>query len=228
MLHLDALLFDTPTAGNPNFLGDPGDDERGAWGPSKTERRHVFVTNFLWSLPADFSLSAIYRAQSGNPFTPSVQGDLNGDGTDDNDRPFLPDPDNPAAGGYAFEGSGDLSAYRDLLSEFSCLQESVGSIVSRNTCRNPSWHSVDIKVTKKFRTVGDQSFEVVADFFNVLDGLGISAGEFTFFEDEVFQVEDYDPETRTVTVATGDFGREIPVGFEPFQFQAQLGVRYNF
>lgn len=224
----NALLFDTPTAGNPNFLGNPGDEDPGAWGPSKTERRHVFVTNFIWDLPADLTVSAIYRAQAGNPFTPSVQGDLNGDGGGENDRPFLPDPDNPQASGYTFEEPNDLQSYRQLLQEHSCLREAVGSIIQRNTCRNPWWHSVDLKLKKQFTTLGDQSFEVIADFFNVLDGLGIDAGEFVFQQDQLFQVESYDPDTEQFTVSTGDFGREIPVGFKPLQFQAQLGVRYSF
>lgn len=224
----NALLFDTPTAANPNFLGGVGDDAEGAWGPSKTERRHVLVTNLIWQLPEDFTVSAIYRAQAGNPFTPSVQGDLNGDGGDENDRPYLPNPDNPGAAGYAFESPDDLTTYRELLQEHSCLQEAVGSIVSRNTCRSPWWHRLDLKVKKRFATVGDQSFEVIADLFNVLDGLGVDAGEFVFLEDELFQVESYDPDADELTVSTGEFGREIPVGFEPFQFQAQLGVRYTF
>ncbi|MDP2497006.1 MAG: TonB-dependent receptor [Candidatus Palauibacterales bacterium] len=224
----NALLFDTPTAGNPNFLGDPGDDEDGSWGPSKTQRRHVVVLNAMWDLPAGFEVSGIYRGQSGNPFTPSVNGDLNFDGEAENDRPYLPDPDNPGASGYAFASSSDLDRYRGLLNEYSCLQDAVGSIISRNTCSNPWWHSVDVKVKKTFQTVGDQSFDVIVDMFNVLDGLGMSAGEFVFREDELFQVEGYDSDTDQVTVSTGQFGREIPVGFTPFQFQAQVGVQYHF
>ncbi len=224
----NALLFDTPTAGNPNFLGDAGDDEDGSWGPSKTERRHVVVLNATWNLPAGFEMSGIYRGQSGNPFTPSVEGDLNFDGDDGNDRPYLPDPDDPAASGYAFASSADLQRYRGLLDQYSCLQDAVGSVISRNTCQNPWWHSVDLKVKKTFQTLGDQSFDLVLDMFNVLDGLGASAGEFVFLEDELFQVEEYDSGAEQVTVSTGQFGREIPVGFTPFQFQAQVGVQYYF
>lgn len=224
----NALLFDTPTAGNPNFLGDPGDSDLGSWGPSKTQRRHVIVLNGIWELPADFTVSAIYRGQSGNPFTPSVFGDLNFDGDDGNDRPYLPDPDNPAAGGYAFESQADLQNYRNLLGQYDCLREAVGTIINRNTCSDPWWHSVDLKLKKGFETVGSQSFDVILDLFNVLDGLGMSAGEYVFRSDQIFQVDGYDPDTNLITVSTSNFGREIPVGFEPFQFRAQLGVQYHF
>jgi outer membrane receptor for ferrienterochelin and colicin len=224
----NALLFDTPTAGNPNVLGDVGDDEQGAWGPSKNERRHVLVLNAIWSLPAGFQLSGIYRGQSGNPFTPSASGDLNFDGDDGNDRPFLPDPSDPGASGYAFDTPGDLDRYQSLLSEYDCLSEAVGSIVSRNTCRDPWFHSVDLKLKKRFTTFGSHRFDVILDMFNVLDGLGMDAGEFVFTNSSLFTVEDYDPDADEITVSTGQFGNEIPVGFSPFQFRAQIGVQYHF
>ncbi|MFW6193224.1 MAG: TonB-dependent receptor [Gemmatimonadota bacterium] len=224
----NALLFDTPTAGNPNELGEVGDDETGAWGPSKNERRHVLVLNAIWNLPAGFQVSGIYRGQSGNPFTPSVSGDLNFDGDDGNDRPFLPDPADPGASGYAFESSRDLERYEALLGEFDCLSEAVGSIISRNTCHDPWFHSVDLKVKKRFDTFGGQRFDVIVDLFNVLDGLGMDAGEFVFTNSSLFTVEDYDPDADEITVSTGQFGNEIPVGFSPFQFRAQVGVQYHF
>jgi outer membrane receptor protein involved in Fe transport len=224
----NALLFDTPTAGNPNQLGDPGDNEIGSWGPSKTERRHVVILNGIWDLPAGFTVSAIYRGQSGNPFTPSVNGDLNFDGDDGNDRPFLPSPDNPTAGGYQFASNSDQVRYRQLLAEHECLQEAVGTIISRNTCRNPWWHSVDLKMKKTFDVAGGHGFDVIVDLFNVLDGLGMDAGQFVFLEDQILEVQEYDPDTDRIVVETGGFGREIPVGFTPFQFQAQVGVQYHF
>jgi len=142
-----ALTTEVPTAGNLNFLGDPGDEAAGAWGPSKNEQRHVIVTNFIWRAPLGFQISGIYRAQTGLPFTPVVLGDLNGDGIASNDRPFLPDPataapDDPLdLDGLQFASMDDLDAYRELLDSNSCLREAVGTIINRNTCRDPWWHS---------------------------------------------------------------------------------------
>ena len=220
-------LFGTPTAGNPNRLGGVGDDERGAWGPSDFERRHTFVANAVWELPADLRLGAVYRIQSGNPYTPSVDGDLTGDGDTGNDRPYLPDPADPT--GVRFATAADRDRYRSLLAEESCLRDEVGGIVSRNVCRDPTWHSVDLKVAKGVPTFGGQRLEVVLDLFNLLDGLGVRAGEFVTRESRLFRAESFDPATDEVVVTTNEsFGRETPVGFEPFQFRAQLGVRYAF
>lgn len=220
-------LFGTPTAGDPNRLGGVGDDVRGTWGPSDFERRHTFVAHGIWDLPGGARIGAVYRVQSGNPFTPSVDGDLNGDGDTGNDRPYLPDPSDPA--GVRFASPGDLERYRTLVAEERCLREEVGSVVSRNVCRDPTWHSLDLKLGKGFSTVAGQRLEVVLDLFNLLDGLGLEAGEFVTREPRLFRAEGYDPEADAVIVSTNaSFGRETPVGFEPFQFRAQLGVRYSF
>lgn len=225
----NAGVFDIPTAGNPNFIGGTGDEDLGAWGRSDFERRHTFVFNGVWQLPADFQIGFIYRAQSGNPYTPNVNGDLNADSDDGNDRPFIPDPNNPS--GIQFEDAGELAEYQAILADEDneCLREAIGTIINRNTCENPWWHSFDIQLQKGFRTVSGQSVELTLDLFNVLDALDIGEGEFVFERSTLFRAEGFDPDTNEVIVSTDDrFGEELPVGFGQLQFQAQLGVRYRF
>lgn len=233
----NAGIFDTPTGGNPNVLGDIGDDREGNWGPSDFQRRHVFVLNGTYRMPLDFDVSVIYRAQSGNPYTPRVDGDLNADGDADNDRPFLPDPDNVSGVqlGEIEESTGDfvpggaLADYRELVNANECLAENVGGIVGRNLCSNPWWHRVDVKLRKGFNTFGDQRAELVVDLFNVLDGIGLEAGEFVLERSTLFRVEGYDAATSEPQVTVDDrFGSTFPAGFQPFQFQAQIGIRYTF
>ncbi len=220
-------LFGTPTAGDPNFLGGVGDDRRGTWGPSDFERRHTFVTFGTWRLPGRIELGAVYRLQSGNPYTPAVDGDLNGDGDATNDRPSLPDPVDPV--GVRFASPADLERYAEILTEEPCLRDQVGGIVSRNACRDPMWHSLDLKLARTIPTLRGQRLEVVVDLFNVLDGLGLDAAEFVTREPRLFRAEGFDPTTDEVTLSVNEsFGRETPVGFEPFQFRAQLGLRYAF
>jgi hypothetical protein len=221
------------TAGNPNELGDFGDDLTGTWGPSRFERRHVYVLNAIWDIPIGegafegIQISTIYRAQSGNPFTPQVDGDMNGDGRDDNDRAFLPDPGNVT--GVQFESPEDLTAYQEIVASESCIADQVGGFATRNSCRNPWWHRVDLRLNVPIRITGTQRLELVGDFFNVLDLFGWEAGAFNFKDNTIFEAEGFDPATGEpiVSVDTG-FGRLIPSGFEPFQFQAQLGIRYSF
>ncbi|MFQ5530337.1 MAG: TonB-dependent receptor domain-containing protein, partial [Gemmatimonadota bacterium] len=88
-------IFETPTAGNVNELGDPGDERVGSWGPADFQRTHTFVLSGIADLPAGFQVSGIWRTFSGRPWTPMVDGDVNGDGEDDNDRAYILDVNDP-------------------------------------------------------------------------------------------------------------------------------------
>lgn len=217
--------FNVPTAGNPNFIGDPGDRGAGAWGPSDFERRHAFVFNALWNAPLGFRLSGIWRSTSGTPWTPVVNGDINGDGVLGNDRAYIGD-------NLQFATEADRTRFNEILGEFECVREQVGQIARRNSCRNPWFHSVDLRVAKEFRTLRRQRAEFVADIFNVLNGLSSDRGQFlgVFGQNqELLTAERFDAATGNVVYSVNQtFGEERPVGFDPFQFQLQLGVRYRF
>ena len=217
--------FGESTAGDPNFIGDPGDDELGAWGPSRFERRHVVVGNFLISAPWGIEVNGIWRSQAGTPFTPIVDGDLNGDGRTDNDRPFL-------SRDLRFDADSSRAIFNDLLAEHECLRDQLGRIAARNSCRNPWWHSFDLRLAKSFTTVRGQQAEILLDLFNVLNGINDDWGQFMAVfgsADEPLEARGFDPNTNQVIYsANRGFGEGAPSGFEPFQFQAQLGVRYRF
>jgi hypothetical protein len=212
------------TAGDPNFIGDPGDEAVGTWGPTRFERRHTFVANVLWRAPLGLRVSGILRSQAGVPFTPLVDGDLNGDGIE-NDRPFL-------STDLQFDADSSRTIFNEIVSEHSCIREQLNTIATRNSCRNPWWHSLDIRVSKEITTVRGQRAEILVDFFNVLNGLNHDWGRFMAVfgsAQNVLIARRYDLTTsRVVYGANRGFGTTGPSGFEPFQFQAQLGVRYRF
>jgi outer membrane receptor for ferrienterochelin and colicin len=217
--------FGIPTAGDPNFLGDPGDDDRGTWGPSDFERRHTLVFSALWRAPAGFRVSGILRSQSGTPWTPMVFGDINGDGLDTNDRAFL-------SRSLQFENAAERDQFLEFLNEHRCLIEQEGTVVQRNSCRNPWFNSLDLRLSKEIGTLRGQRAEFIVDAFNVLNGIDKEWGRYMGVfgtSRELLQARGYDPATRGIVYRVNDdFGREAPVGFDPFQFQLQLGVRYRF
>jgi hypothetical protein len=211
--------FDDPTAGNPNFIGDPGDEERGNWGPSDFERRHVVVLNGTVDLPAGFQVAAIYRGQDGTPWTPVVDGDVNADGIDGNDRAFV-------GTDLTFTSAEEAAQLQDLLVEFDCLQDQEGSIAERNSCRNPWWHRLDLRLQKEFPTVAGQSIVLLVDVFNLLndDFEGVFGSS-----QNLLAADDFDADAGEVVYDVNeDFGERRALGFEPFQRQVQLGVRYVF
>jgi hypothetical protein len=68
--------------------------------------------------------------------------------------------------------------------------------------------------------------------FNVLNGINEDWGQFNAIfgsATNLFRKEGYDEASNRVIYSTsGGFGREGAVGFNPLQFQAQLGLRYRF
>ena len=216
--------FNEVTAGDPNFTGDPGDEEA-YWGPSEFERRHTFVANFLWNAPFGFNLSGIWRSTSGTPWTPIVDDDINGDGIFGNDRAYV-------GTDLAFASPAEQAQFEELLDSNECLREQLGRIVTRNSCRNPWFHSLDLRVAKELRTLPGQSAEFVVDVFNVLNGLNSDWGQWMGVfgnNQELLDVARYDAAAgRNVYNVNETFGDTDPLGFDPFQFQVQLGVRYRF
>lgn len=213
-----------PTAGDPNRIGGPDDAAEGAWGPSSAERRHVIVASALIEGPWGLRLDGVLRLQSGTPWTPLVAGDLNADGLDRNDRPYLGDS-------ISLASAADTAAWQQLTAR-DCLRKQMGGIAQRNSCRNPWWNSLDLRISREIETWRGQRAEFTLDLFNVLNGLHWGMGQYTVVaaEDQVLvRPVGYDREARVVTYAVNEsFGTLRSVGFEPYQFQVQLGARYRF
>ncbi len=228
----------------PNDVGGIGDFDKG-WGVSDFSREHTFVVSGFAELPFGLEASAIWRSQSGRPWSVVGDEDLNGDGIRFNDRPFIFAPGNLPVANEA-----DRQVYADLLERYSCIGDYVGRIIDRNTCRFPWTHSLDMRVSKSFNTVNNQRFELQIDAFNVLNGLG------RLFCDENAEDVDFTSGVCGWGRWTGVFGSDtdllLPVGFDRntrqilydvnesfgtedllganllLQFQVQIGLRYHF
>jgi hypothetical protein len=153
-------------------------------GDAAFDARVRWVTHILWTLPAlwkrlgDWDLSAIYTAQTGQPFTVNSALDVNRDGnlTDrlDTMNGVLEGrfPDDRAAKLRLAEG---VDARR-LLSQpglnsdrQACLTSTIcDGRVGRNTVRSWGIHSLDVAVGKRFH-IGDRSLILRADAFNLLN-----------------------------------------------------------
>ncbi|MBC7842365.1 MAG: carboxypeptidase regulatory-like domain-containing protein [Gemmatimonadaceae bacterium] len=119
------LGFDGYTAGDPTLR---------EWAPSANDARHIVSMQGALNVERFGSLTFFARAQSGLPFTPQVQGDINGDGRG-GDRAFIPSSTLPvdatlAAQLASLKATGSPTASR-------CLGAFDGRIVSRNGCRGP-------------------------------------------------------------------------------------------
>lgn len=106
------------------------------------------------------SLSATWRYSSGRPFTPGYRRgvDANGDGSFENDVPFVPQPE----------------ALGALYEEWKCLRDQAGGFAIRNSCRGPARQEIDVRLRVGLgRVVGQQAtlFVDALDLIESEDGL---------------------------------------------------------
>ncbi|HZS62112.1 MAG TPA: carboxypeptidase-like regulatory domain-containing protein [Gemmatimonadaceae bacterium] len=123
------------TGGNPNEIG---------WGTSDLQRQHQFIGTLTWPVTPSFEITTIGRLNSGTPYTPIVNQDINGDGTR-NDRAFVFNPSQLAAYDSAY-----AAPMKTLLNSGSarirdCLRSQLGEIAGRNSCTGPWAPALDLQ-----------------------------------------------------------------------------------
>jgi hypothetical protein len=150
------------TAGNPNIL---------EWGTSSLDRRHNLTTTFAVPVARWADVALIARFVSGSPFTPMVGGDVNGDGAR-NDRAFIFDPANTADADVAHAMQRVLASAPDRVR--TCLQNQLGRIADRNTCRNGWMQTLETRASLRpqLSTLGlDRRMTVSVNTMNMLAGI---------------------------------------------------------
>jgi hypothetical protein len=121
-----------------------GDPRLREWAAGANDARHIFVITSGFSTGKTGTVTLFARTQSGLPFTPLVQGDVNGDGRS-GDRAYVPNP--------ATTGDATLAAQlRTLLASGSptaraCLVDNLGRVAPRNGCRGPWTQSLNVQWT---------------------------------------------------------------------------------
>ncbi len=119
--------------------------------------------------------------------------------------------------------------YQQVLAANECLREAQGTIIERNTCPNPWFTQLDMSVRKSFRLAGVREIEIVADLFNVLNGLDKDWGQFRRVgQTQVLEVARFDAPTQRYVYRTNErFGEATFIG-PSRQFQVQLGAKVGF
>ena len=156
--------FSAPTtAGNPNVV---------PFGTSDLQREHQFVGTITYPLSPLVEVTAVAQLLSGAPYTPMVNGDVNGDGSN-NDRAFVFSPysaaTNPAI----------AAAMRTLLTTGperirDCLSSQLGQIATRNSCFGPWSTSLNWQINIRPATLGlDRRLTIQIQVVNTLTGLDL-------------------------------------------------------
>lgn len=163
---------------------------------------HRFVVTALYDIPSPFTsklgkdvfggftLTGIYRIQSGNVETPFIGGlDLNGDLSGFNDRPAISNPNAPAT---------SVAFNNDFAPAFGCDASTTGffdgpncnpinlanarylvdfnvrtGLAGRNSLRSPLTNSLDLSLNKAIRVpfthIENDKLDIRVEFFNVLN-----------------------------------------------------------
>lgn len=128
------------TGGDPNVV---------EWGTSDNERRHSLLGTMTYPVRAWLDLTAIGRLTAGQAFTPTVSGDVNGDGSR-NDRAFIYDPADPRIQG----DTALVNGMSRLLANTSgsardCLLPQLGNVAARNSCSSGWTPALDFQMNFK-------------------------------------------------------------------------------
>ncbi|HEX2189680.1 MAG TPA: hypothetical protein VHG51_12315, partial [Longimicrobiaceae bacterium] len=148
------------TAGNPN---------EAEWGTSDFDRRHQVVLTLGHQLRPWVDYTVVGRFNSGSPFTPTVGGDINGDGAR-NDLAFVFDPATAADPAVGAAVSRLLAGSSDRVRE--CLESQLGRVAERNSCRNPWSYGLDLRANLRptLPRLGTR-LSISVDAVNTLGGL---------------------------------------------------------
>ncbi len=125
----------TPTASDPNFRPYAASDQ---------DVRHNLIGTVTYPFTPSFEITAITRATSGQPYTPTVSGDINGDGSR-NDAAFVFDPAQLASDPTLKAGYDRLLAAAPEAAR-ECLRSQAGRVAARNSCRGPWTPGLDLQL----------------------------------------------------------------------------------
>jgi len=188
------------TRGFGNTAGNPLEVE---WARSSMDSRHQITYNVGYNFFDAVRANWFGSFRSGNPYTPLISGDVNGDGYS-NDRAFIFDPAATADAALAASMQNLLSTTSDNVR--SCLQKQLGNVAERNSCQGPWMSQAMLSLTLnpiKFRLPqrATLTFQVsnplgAADMLLHDDSRLKGWGQFSFPDANLLAVRGFDPATQ--------------------------------
>lgn len=145
------------------LVGSTGGDPRAAeWAPLRIPK-HTLAGMVQWAFSGSWAAIAQVTWRSGRPFTPVVDGDINGDGSSENDRPYIPDL--RVLGPIALTSLDQVGR--------RCVMHLAGRIAPRNSCIGPATVSSFFAITYTLPTrgtlAGAQAYVQLEDIGATLD-----------------------------------------------------------
>ncbi len=224
-------LARTATTFTP-VVDDPRDLRQG-WGASDFDARHRVVGTAVIRAPFGLAISARYVGTSGRPFSLVVDGDINGDEANGNDRAFLFDPDEKSTPTDVAASMRRLLANRNNLAR-RYISAHLGEVAGRNALTTPWTNRVDARITRRFAVRGGgvvRSAELLVDVFNLgnllnrrwgtqyLLPVGISSQNPVVNRVPLLRVVGFDPGSQRYRYTVNESAGVLPKGGDPYQLQ---------
>lgn len=172
-----------------------GDESSTALTRSDFDQPHRIVAQGTYSFPTKTDLSLIYIGSSGTPFDYVNYSDMNADGNYSNDPIYVPkdatDPkeiqfsDIKSGSTVKYTAAQEAQAFNDFINSTSCLKEARGTILTRNSCREPWTNLVNVALRQSLPTFHGQRVSVQLDVFNFLNLLNKNWGQQAFTYSDV-------------------------------------------
>jgi hypothetical protein len=150
------------------------------WGPANFDRRHRWVTSFLYEIPGQtgsaaldavvsgWSVTGIWLMQTGLPFsvTSGVDNARSGTGGQLADR--VGDPNLP-------DGRSRAERIAEWFNKAAFVANALGTFGTsgRNALRGPGYRSLDLGLHKTFDTPGRARVQVRIEAFNALNNVNL-------------------------------------------------------
>ncbi len=197
---------------------------------------HEFWKNALTSV------SLFYNGQTGQPYSFTYYGDINGDGFDRNDLMYIPKDNSDillgsiSNGAYVPASASTYDQFNQYINNNDYLRTHRGQISQRNAATDP-WNSyVDLQVSQDIPVVDGQKVTIN---FNILNLMNLLNSKWGWVETVGYNT--LQPLTPKGLVKSGpNQGREVYSYYPPTnnnpeyasdpasRWQMQLGIRYTF
>jgi hypothetical protein len=191
---------------------------------------------FFTRAPTDISL--IYVGESGKPYSFTYNGDINGDGSTENDLLYVPRDASEirfvaASATQLITPEQSWASFNEFIESVACLRQSRGQVLERNACSEPWSNRVDVRVAQTLPSLFGHAVEITMDIFNFGNMLNKEWGR----SQSIGGDRALDPVLRrNGTSVVG--GRALFDAFAPrntyqvsdlgSRYQIQLGARYAF
>lgn len=221
-----------------DFGGTPLDGtlERRRVTTASWEVPHRITLLATTNLPLGFRMSLFYEGVSGGPYTYTIDGDANADGFGGNDIVYVPADARPA--GDVTLATRDEEGHLVPASRFTyqkldgfirregCLRAQRGTLMRRNSCRNPWVNYTNARFSKLFPALRGHTVELSIDVFNLLHLLDSDWGEVRGIEHtSLLRLIGHDP-----VHSRGIYAVRIPsfkvLDVDGSRWRLQLGARY--